>query len=79
MIKGLFFYLTFIFGVIIGLVVSKYKIGQIKTEYNQKVDSLQIIVRGQSSEIKILEEMCRDKESEISYWGQKYDDCNSLK
>jgi hypothetical protein len=38
-----------------------------------KIDSLQVEIKEQKEEINFLEDELQLRESEISYWGRKYD------
>jgi hypothetical protein len=79
MIKAIKILLIFIFGIIFGVTVSTHKIVNIKSNCSQEIDSLKRIIRNHESDIDALEDSCREKESEISYWGQKYDSCLNVK
>lgn len=74
-----YFYVTFIVGLFCGVFITKYKTIETQNRFNAKIDSLNLTIKEQEEVIELLEDLCSDKESEISYWGQKYDDCNSLK
>ena len=46
---------------------------------NHEIDSLKQVIKTNDYEIKMLVKSCRDKESEISYWGHLYEECKKLK
>jgi hypothetical protein len=79
MIKVIKLILIFIAGTIIGATISTHKIANIKANCSKEIDSLKRTIHDQASDIDALEDSCREKESEISYWGQKYDSCLNSK
>ncbi len=63
----------------IGASILMVRTNTIKNIHQKELDSLNLVIKQQELDIDILENMCKDKEAEISYWGQKYDDCKNTK
>ena len=64
-------------GFMFGTLVSNGKNTEVQQEielsHRQKIDSLKSVIKDKDWQIETLQEECQMKESEISYWGQKYD------
>jgi hypothetical protein len=63
-----------------GLIISSTTDFQSKSNQSNNNDSLESVIKRQDSliidlqeQVEVLNEECQLKESEISYWGQKYD------
>ncbi len=61
-------FIAFILGFIVGVFISNYN-------YDIKEKELLKEIKSNQSDIKLMERQLRDSESEISYWGQKYEEC----
>jgi uncharacterized protein YneR len=60
-------------GFMFGSVVSNGKREKVEQSYQSKIDSLGLIIEDKDWQIEELEKGISFRESEISYWGQKYD------
>ena len=63
-----------------GLIISSTTDFQSKSSQSNNNDSIENVIKRQDSliidlqeQVEVLNEECQLKESEISYWGQKYD------
>ena len=62
-------------GFMFGTLVSNGEHGKLDKSYQNKIDSLILVIEDKDWQIEALEESCQDKEAEISYWGRLYDEC----
>jgi hypothetical protein len=60
-------------GFMFGSVVSNGKREKVEKSYQNKVDSLGVVIEDKDWQIEQLEDGISERESEISYWGRKYD------
>jgi uncharacterized protein YneR len=60
-------------GFMFGSVVSNGKREKVEQSYQSKIDSLVLIIENKDWQIEELEKVISFRESEISYWGCKYD------
>jgi uncharacterized protein YneR len=60
-------------GFMFGSVVSNGKREKVEQSYRSKIDSLVLIIENKDWQIEELEKVISFRESEISYWGCKYD------
>jgi len=60
-------------GFMFGSVVSNGKHEKVEKSYQSKIDSIGVVIEDKDWQIKQLENSLSDRESEISYWGRKYD------
>jgi hypothetical protein len=60
-------------GFMFGSVVSNGKREKVEQSYQSKIDSLGLIIEDREWQIEELEKVISFRESEISYWGCKYD------
>jgi hypothetical protein len=49
---------------------------QYEISYKKEYDSLLVILKEQEIEIDVMKDELQFKESEISYWGRKFDSCS---
>jgi peptidoglycan hydrolase CwlO-like protein len=60
-------------GFMFGSVVSNGKREKVEQSYQNKIDSLGVVIEDKDWQIDQLEDGLSERESEISYWGRKYD------
>jgi len=60
-------------GFMFGSVISNGKREKVEQSYQNKIDSLGLVIEDKDWQIEQLEDGISDRESEISYWGRKYD------
>ncbi len=63
----------FSIGFMFASIVSRGKREWIEKSYQSKIDSLGLVIEDKDWQIEELEKGISFRESEISYWGQKYD------
>jgi hypothetical protein len=64
-------------GFMFGSVVSNGRREKVEQSYQSKIDSLGLIIEDREWQIEELEKSISFRESEISYWGRKYDSLRS--
>ena len=60
-------------GFMFGSVISNGKHEKVEKSYQNKIDSLGLVIEDKDWQIEQLEDGISDREAEISYWGRKYD------
>lgn len=60
-------------GFMFGSIVSNDKHDKLEKSYQSKIDSLGLVIEDRDWQIEELEKGISFRESEISYWGCKYD------
>lgn len=60
-------------GFMFGSVISNGKCEKVEKSYQNKIDSLGLVIEDKDWQIEQLEDGISDREAEISYWGRKYD------
>ena len=63
----------FSIGFMFASLISRGKRENIEQSYQSKIDSLGLVIEDKDWQIEELEKGISFRESEISYWGQKYD------
>ena len=63
----------FSIGFMFASLISRGKHEKIEQSYQSKIDSLGLVIEDKDWQIEELEKGISFRESEISYWGRKYD------